>query len=395
MKKPSRKDLISYGAVALIIIVAVVGGIMTRSKSTGSSSTNTNTTVPPAVPKNPIALKDVCATCTVLAGDVEGTFVIDPATGTSSPSIATSADASFATLQSRSLAPSGSSEIVVSDDYSKAYRITFPLGEPQLLHTASAGEAINFVVWSPDEKTAVFGIGAAATADAAMADTLPTDVYTVDLTAAQATKTFSASSVSGTALPNAVPVAVTNGGARTVVASVDGSNEVTFYYWDKGAKFLKAVPVSMTVDSYFAQTGGTNDRLLWAETDGLHAALLKDFTEKTYELKTWSDSPFGMPSRDGTKVMYLKANDAGDAGIPMLLDLNTGAETALTTDTVTDSYGLSGSFWTPDSTWFVFEDFTAATPLSRSLNVTLKDQKIRDISDPALPVESQMYAFLK
>ena len=122
---------------------------------------------------------------------------------------------------------------------------------------------------------------------------------------------------------------------------------------------------------------------------------MKDFSEKTYGLKTWSDAPFGSPSHDGTKVVYLKANDAGNVGTPTLLDLNTGKETALTADTVTDSNGLSGSFWTPDGTWFVFTDFTAATPLSRALNVTLKDQKIRDVSDPALPAASQMYAFLK
>jgi len=394
--KPSKRDLITYGAVALIIIIAVVGGVLTRSKNTASSTTDDNTnTVAPAVPKNPIALKDVCATCTALAGDAEGTVIIDPSTGTTESTIAKDADASFATLQSRSLAPSGTSEIVITDDYQRIYRITFPLGAPQLLYTAGTGESLNFVAWSPDEKTAVFGVGVTSDTNSSASDVLPTIVYTADLTAGTATKTFSASSVSGTALENTVPIAVTNGGARTIVATVDANNEVTFHYWDKGAKFLKEVPVSITVDSFFAQTGGASDRLLWAETDGLHAALLKDFTEKTFEVSTWSDVPFGSPSPDGTKVVYLKANDAADAGIPTLLDLNTGVETALTADTVTDSYGLSGSFWTPDSSWFVFTDFTAATPLSRSLNVTLTDQKIRDISDSALPAASQMYAFLK
>lgn len=393
--KMQRRDWITYGAVAAILVIAVAGGLYFKPKhSSSTASDNTNTPLP-AVPKNPITLTDVCAHCSVLAGDESGTYLIDAVTKAKKQTVSESADASFMTLQSRFLAPSGSSEIVVSDDYLNLYQITFPLGTPKLLYTAKSNEAINFVSWAPDEKTVVFGIGASTDANTSAADVLPTDVYTLNLTTGKASKTFSASSVSGTALPNAVPVAVTNGGQRIIVAVVDTNNTVSFYYWDAGAQFLKKSPAAISVDMYFAHTGGTTDRLLWSSTDGLHAALLKDFSEKTYAVKTFSDAPYGMPSPDGTKVVYLKANDKGDAGIPTLLDLNTGAETALTTDTVTDSSGMLGSFWTPDGTWFVFEDFTAATPLSRALNVTLTDQHIRDISDPALPAAYQVYSIVK
>lgn len=376
-----KQELLPIIVVACVIGLGVFLGIRTRHATQTSSK---------AVAQYPIRLSDLC-NCSALAGDETTTYVINAATGATAPTIAEGVDPAFSTLQSRSLSPTNGSEIVMSEDFTKLYEIPFPNGQPKLLFTAPDGLAVNIVAWSPDGHTVAFGVGTVK--DGSPADTLPSEVYTLDLASGASTKRFTSASVDGAALPNVVPLAITNDGKRIVIGAVSES-DVTFYSWDAGAKLLKSVPAPIAVDIYYAHTGGTADRLLWGAADGLHAASMKDFAERTYPLAGWSDSPYGMPSPDGTKIVYLKADASGAKGIPTLLNLDSGVETQLTNETVSDSSGLSGSFWTPDGVWFVFTDYSSDQPRSRAVNATATNQHIRDITDPILPSTYQLYAFL-
>ncbi|MFH0829029.1 MAG: hypothetical protein V1907_02525 [Candidatus Kerfeldbacteria bacterium] len=379
-----KNELTSVFIVVAIILIAIGGGLYTKSRNKTTTSTSVKL-------KNPITLSELC-NCSMLTGDETGSSIVTVSTGAKVPTIAKNADPSFSTLEGRSLSPTGKAELVVSEDYTKLYYIVFPEGTPQLRFTAPEGDAVNYVVWSPDGTLAIFGVGRVQ--NDMPSDTLPTAVYSLDIAKGTTAKLFTTANVSGSALPSVVPVTITNDGKRVLVASMNQTG-VSFYSWDRGTTTLKAVTVPFALDTYFSPTAGASTRLLWSTEEGLHATLLKDFSDKVYPVKTWSDGPFGVPSPDGTKVVYLKANDAGNAGIPTVIDLNSGEESALTSDTVTDTSGIAASMWTPDNSWFIFTDFSSGTAIYRGLNVTEKSQKIRDIVDPLLTETNQLYAFLK
>lgn len=337
--------LASFLVIGLIVWNAVDG--IVEQKESASHLSNTNKDVS-SIPK--ISIAEICD-CYIVAGTLNPYLVVDAVSNQAVDFLPITNRQDENQSQSMYISPSGTHYAAITEFRKSIEYRSGAAGTVRAIYRAPSGKIINWLIWAGDDETLLIGLGNEKDLQPAEGSH-PTEVVAYEINGGAVSTIVHQTDVQQKGIQEIFPLAATKG-AKKILFSSGGVTEQNFWMWTP-SNGLRLLTNSFIGSIYFASVQAEERTKFLTYYKGLHAFDVEAETEMVYPMNGWSDSPVSQPSPDGKYIVFLKRDETASQGFPTLLSLADGKEYRLTNHAVGDTGSMAGSFWAPDSTYFIF-----------------------------------------